>query len=326
MKEKVELVDVQDFSKELITQLKRRKNIITTPRQHKIFKGRLDETAVLMLSDIHSGQKNSFLDPGEKQPHTTYDTEIMFEQGNRLIDGVETINRLLSHSYKLDKLYIFGLGDLVENDVIFKGQRFFIDKAVGYQLRDLVDLLANTITRLLETFREIEFINVIGNHGRFGEKEASPAVNSFDFIAGQMLQLMFRDEPRVKITLPESWYYFVDIYGWRYFLHHGDTVYSWMSLPYYGLKRQGTARRIETPFDIECIGHFHHSMEIPISGGSKTFVNGSWIPKSDYGWRKFGVISRPEQYYFGVSPKRARSWGWNIDLLPSRNEDKKDTK
>ncbi len=321
MAPKVELVDVEEFGDALLQKLKKRRFPVKVPVKKKIFSGKVEESAVLMLSDIHSGQVTKFLDPDTKKLETTYDLSVMMKERERLVDGVETINYLLSHAYQIDKLYIFALGDLVENDLIFKGQRFFVEKPVGEQLIILVDMIAGMIERFLQSFQEVEFVCVIGNHGRLSEKrEASPVANSFDFLAGQMLKLMFKGQPRVKITLSESWCYYADIYDWRYFLHHGDTVYSWMSLPYYGLVRQGKARRIEIPFDIECIGHFHQTMEIPIGGSSKTLVNGSWVSKGDYGWRKFGSVSRAEQTYFGVSPKRPRTWNYTIDLLHSKDE------
>ena len=315
------LVDLGGFSKEMMKQFSRQKRLIHAPRARDLFRGKIEESAVLMLSDIHCGQVNKFLEPETGKMVTTYDIDKTIDEFDRLLDGVCTINQLLSANYQIDKLYIFGLGDYLEGDIIFEGQRFFISEGVGAQLVTLVGIMTNFINELLKTYKEIEFICISGNHGRFGRKrEAAPTSNTFDYLMGKWLETVFKDEPRVKIVVPESWYYLAKIYNWRYLLHHGDTVYSWMSLPYYGLKRQGTARRIEIPHNMECIGHFHQKMEIPISSKSLTLVNGGWIEKSDFGWRKFGILSYPEQYYFGVSPKRSRSWCFGIDLLHQKHE------
>lgn len=318
---KQNLVDAQEMAKAVLAGLQGSPIKLKVPPLKRNYQGKLSETAVLLLSDIHSGQVNKFPNPDTNKMEVTYDTGVMKQEFDRLLDGIVSINELLSYSYKLDKLYIFGLGDYVENDVIFKGQRFFVDRGVGNQLTTLVDLMTQFITALLRDFKEIEFVCVIGNHGRFQmSREAAPTTNSFDYLMGKMLEIMFKNEKRVKITLPEDWFHFQKIYDWKYFLHHGDTVYSWMSMPYYGLKRAGTSRRVEIPFDIECIGHFHQVMSIPIGGKSKTLVNGSWISKSDFGWRKFGTLSQAEQYYFGVSPKRPRTWRYTIDLTHSLSE------
>lgn len=316
-----EIIDAVEFSTAILDGLASRKKLVRIPSLRSTFKGRILESAVLLLSDIHAGQVNKSLKPGNTKSTITYNSDIMVKEFNRLLDGIFTINQLLSSSYRIDKLYIFGLGDYIENDVIFKGQRFFIDKPTGEQLGLLTGVMTDFLSELLKEFKEIEFICITGNHGRFQmSREAAPACNSFDYFLGKNLEMIFRNEPRIKIVIPDNWYYFVDIYKWRYFLHHGDTVYSWMSIPYYGLKRQGTARRVEEHFDLECIGHFHQVMTVPIGGESKTIVNGSWINDSDWGWRKFGQKSKAEQYYFGVSPKRARTWRWTIDLSHSLNE------
>jgi hypothetical protein len=87
-----------------------------------------------------------------------------------------------------------------------------------------------------------------------------------------------------------------------------------MSLPYYGIVRQSKARRLELQYDIEVIGHFHTRMEIPTSSKTYTLVNGSWISKDTFGWKKFGALSKPEQYFFGISDKRPVSWKFELDL------------
>ena len=89
---------------------------------------------------------------------------------------------------------------------------------------------------------------------------------------------------------------------------------SWMSIPYYGIVRKSRSRRIEMPYDLECIGHFHQAMEIPVAGAAKTVVNGSWIEKESFAWDVLGVLSVPQQYFFGVSSKRCRTWDWKLDL------------
>lgn len=318
-----EIIDFQQFGSSLVQQLKG-KRLIRIPLNREIFKGRLQESAVLMLSDIHWGKINQFLAPESDTPTITYNTEIALREAGRLVESVYSLNQLLSAGYQLDKLYIFGLGDLIDNDIIYKGQRFFIEVGAGQQVVDLVKVLSDMLVQFLKMFHEIEFIVIGGNHSRFGFPETAPASNSFDYLIGKMLEMVFKDEPRVKIVVPDSWFYVHKIYNWRYLLHHGNTTYSWMSLPYYGVVRQGKARRVEIPHEVECIAHFHQRMEIPISSTSMTLVNGSWIEKDDFAWRKFGILSKPEQYYFGVSPKRPRTWSFNLELKRSITQELKE--
>jgi hypothetical protein len=273
------------------------------------------------LGDIHAGKTNQFLNPDTGLMETTYNEDKMVQEFNRLLDSIYGINHLLSHGYNIKKLNIFGVGDLVDNNLIFKGQQWFVEYGVGKQMITLITLLTKFLEACLTMFDEVEFVIVGGNHGRMTHaREAYPAYQSFDYLVGKMIETVFKGKPRIDVRVSESWYYLKKIYEWRYFIHHGDTVYSWMSLPYYGIVRQSKARRIEMNFDMECIGHFHTKMEVPVSSHAVTLVNGCWIENEDFSWRKFGNLSRPEQWYFGVSPKRPRTWQFPLDLLHPKTE------
>jgi hypothetical protein len=310
-----EMIEYEALVDSLREQAQKDAAIIQTPPKQELFSGRREESAVLMVSDAHVGKRNYFLDMETGESIETYNKDIMLKEFNRLLDGISTVNAILANSYTLRKLYIFGLGDILDNDIIVKGQKWFVDVGVGGQLMLAVEAFTKLINELLMTFEEIEFVVIGGNHGRMTpRREKAPFYNNFDWIMGQVLKIQFQNEPRVTITTPESWFYLQKIYGWRYLLHHGNSVYSWMGLPYYGLQRSGKARRTEVAIDVECIGHFHQRMEIPINSKSYTLVNGSWIDRDDFGWEKYGVFSKPEQIYFGVSPKRPRTWSFNLDL------------
>jgi hypothetical protein len=311
-----EIVDVQELGETLLSGFNKRKKLIYIPKKRDIFKGKLEESAVLLLSDIHIGKLNYFVEEGTGKSVLTYNSDMMVQEANRLVESVYRINQLLAGSYNIKKLYIFGLGDLIDNEIIVRGQRHFVDVGVGAQLMLGVKLMTDLLTSFLKEFDEIEAVFIGGNHGRLTQhREMAPFYNNFDYLLGQMLAIAFKNEPRVKIITPESWFHTHKIFGWNYFLHHGNTVFSWMGFPYYGLVRSGKSRRTEMDIDMECIGHFHRRMEVPISSRSITLVNGCWIEKDEFGWRQYGNLTKPEQYYFGVSEKRPRTWSWNIELL-----------
>jgi len=312
-------IDIENF-KSVVEEVITTKKYIS-PTYKKPFKGKIKENAVLLLSDIHCGKINKFLDIETGKVEETYNEQIMIQKFNKLIESIYSIIKLLSYSYDIKKLYIFGLGDFVDNNLIFKGQRFFIEYGVGKQVLTLVKVLADFIEELLSLFEEIEFVGVIGNHGRLTErKEASPVENSFDYLTYKILETYFRQEKRVKFDIPKTWFYVKSIENHKFLLHHGDCIYSWMGIPYYGITRQSKARQIEIPHNIECIGHFHQRMEIPVSSRSFCLVNGSFIDKDDFAWRKYGVLSKAEQYFFGVSKKRSRTWSFSLDLKENKNE------
>lgn len=311
---KKQKIDVEILGDYIVNHIKTAKPLIEIPYR-KIFKGKQQETAVLLLSDIHIGKKNKFLDIVTGKSEITYDTDVMIQEFRNLTESIYSIIKLLSTSFNIEHLYIFALGDLVDNDRIFPGQRFSIDFEVGKQLWVGVQVISDFLRTMLSVFKHITFVNIIGNHGRFSAaREEAPVTNFFDYHLARILEVLFHNEKRISFIIPDSWFYLLTIDRWKYLLHHGDTVYSWLSIPFYGLTRQGKARRIELPYDLEAVGHFHQRMEIPVSSNSYTLVNGGFIPKDNYAWKKFGVISKPEQTFFGVSRKRPRTWSFALSL------------
>lgn len=315
MKEKKEMIDMEKFGKEMIEQLKRTPKLVKTPPNRKIFKGKIEEKAMLILSDIHGGKKNSFLDINTGKSVETYNKNICIEEANNLVGSIKEINYLISTHYDIKELYIVCVGDLVDNDIIYSGQRFFIEVGVGEQIIFVLKLLIDLITEFLNMYEKVHFIIVGGNHGRItSKKEEAPFYNNFDRLIGEFLKIVFDKNKRVEIVVPESWFYLFKVYDWKYFIHHGDDVYTWLGLPYYGITRKAKSRRGEINFDIEIIGHFHTSMIIPIGSNARTLVNGCWIKDDDWAFKKFGVRSVPTQWYFGISPKRPITWSFSLEL------------
>ena len=229
-----ERIELEKFGRTLIDKLRSEKSLVKIPKRRKIFRGKLKESAVLLLSDMHIGLENYFVDLDTGEATLTYNIEIAVKEANRLIDSIAGINQLLSKSYDIDTLYIFALGDLVEGDIIIQNQKFFIEAGVGNQMLFTVKLLTNMIQELLKMFKNVKMINIAGNHGRMTRRAyvPQPFYNNFDFLIGKMLQQVFRNEPRVEIQTPEAWFFRTKIYNWQYFLHHGATIRSWLGIPY----------------------------------------------------------------------------------------------
>ena len=305
--------DMNLFAESLINKLKNEK-ILDESKYKKPFSGKVSEEACLVLSDVHVGKRNVFYDLEKCENITTYNTSIFLEETENLLKGVHKIVDLLKTNYDIEKLNVFCVGDLIDNDLIYKGQRFFIDACAGEQLWIAVKAFTEMFTALLEIFKEIEIISIPGNHGRKAFMEAQPSANNFDYHLMKILSVVFQHNDNISFVVPNSWNYMHTIFDWKYYLHHGNDVYSWMSLPYYGITRKSTKRMSEIQFDKEIIGHFHTDMRIPISSKADTLVNGSWINRDNFAWEKFGVFSKAKQRFFGVNKKRPETWSFAIEL------------
>jgi len=127
-----EMIDLEKFEGRILSTLRQEKRLVKIPPRQREFTGKKEESAVLLLSDLHLGKENYFVDEIGKA-EMTYNTDIATKEANRLIESISDINNLLSRSYKIDDLYVFGLGDLIEGDIIVSGQRFFIEAGAGDQ-------------------------------------------------------------------------------------------------------------------------------------------------------------------------------------------------
>ena len=320
---KVKLFDYNKLSNSLLDLVKQERPEIHLPQMRKHKNSKLTEQAVLHLSDIHYGKMNYFFDTNLNKRILTYSPNIFVQEMNRMIDGITTINDLLLGGYNLEVLNILATGDLVDNELIYRGQHKFVEEGVISQVLSITSYLKQMIIEMLKLFPKVRMVIVGGNHSRLTSiPEADWDYNNFDYLIGKVLQIIFAGEKRVEMVVPDSWYYVDSIYRWKYLMHHGNTVFSWMSMPYYGIVRQSKARRLEMPYDIELIGHFHPSqiLQIPTSSHSLTIVDGCWIEKDTLSWKKYATLSTAKQLYFGVSTKRPMTWAFPLDLTTNNNQ------
>uniref|UniRef100_A0A6H1ZAA8 Putative calcineurin-like phosphoesterase n=1 Tax=viral metagenome TaxID=1070528 RepID=A0A6H1ZAA8_9ZZZZ len=311
---KTSKVDVSEFAQIIVDKIIDANPLIKVDYKGNP-KGKFHEDAVLVISDCHIGKRNLYLNPETGQNEITYNTDIFLKTCGRLVNCVYTITDILQPSYAIDTLYVFFVGDILDNHFIYKGQQFFVDNDVGKQIWIAVKAFQEVLTAFLTKFKKVVVIGVPGNHGRMTPQiEEHFTTSTWDYQLLKILDVCFQNEKRIEFIVPESWYYVAKIRGWKYLLHHGNTVYSFFSLPYYGIVRQSKARRLELDYDIEIIGHFHQRLEIPTSSKTLTLVNGSWVPHDTFAWKKLGVQSKPEQHFFGVAEERPRTWSFEIDL------------
>jgi len=135
----------------------------------------------------------------------------------------------LQPSYAIDTLYVFFVGDILDNHFIYKGQQFFVDNDVGKQIWIAVKAFQEVLTAFLTKFKKVVVIGIPGNHGRMTPQiEEHFTTSTWDYQLLKILDVCFQNEKRIEFIVPESWFYVAKIKGWKYLLHHGNSVYSWM--------------------------------------------------------------------------------------------------
>jgi len=248
-------------------------------------KGVIDETMVMILSDLHAGEAVSVTDT---MGFGKYDEVLFQRRMEYYVDIVKLYARDILSNYRYRKLHIFCLGDMITG--------LIHEELMQYQTLSLVEsvilcvkVMERVILDLLDTFETIELDCVVGNHGRLKQQyvHKKRAIDNFDFICYKMLEASFASEKRVKFVIADAPHLIVDVEGWKWFLTHGDNIKCFNGIPYYGVMREikkwGDLMSAQnSAFDYVCLGHFHTAYTFSRANNGKVFGNGSLIGPTEY--------------------------------------------
>lgn len=276
-------------------------------------KSKREEQSILDISDIHIGMKNEVFDSDIGKNIVTYNSNIFKRELGILISSVLEIHKILSQSYKLKKLTINLMGDIITNDRIFEEQVFEIEKVVGLQVWDAINYLSYLLQSLLKAYEQIDVICVVGNHGRsLPDSYEEPVENNYEYFIYKTLEKQFANSKRIKIIVPNSRRYIYKILNWRHLIEHGDSLRGSTAT---GIEKQIKDLSINVGgFDVFHFGHFHKLKDDEISDKVIVKQNGCWIYKDNYAFKKYKYYSIPKQWFFGCNQSRPETWQYKLDL------------
>jgi hypothetical protein len=271
-------------------------------------KGKSKEILNLLISDVHTGKINTWYDTVENKKLITYNDEIRKTFERRYIESIKRLLSLWYHGYFFEKLNIMLLGDIIDNDRIFEGQKTIITMSAGQQIWTAVAELADMISCLAGYFPQVEVIGIVGNHGRSTSmgREEEPVENNFEYHVYKILGLMLQEIKNVTVTVPNSRFYSIKNYEHRIFMSHGDTIKGY-TISYVERKAKELLINLPEGYSLYCIGHRHRADRIGLSPTAELLVNGCWIPNDDYAFNLYGVSTQPSQWCFGTSKHRVIS-------------------
>jgi len=273
-----------------------------------------EEASILNISDVHIGMINKVFDSESGKEIITYNHEILKSNIGKLVSGVFDIHKILSTAYNLRRLYINVLGDIITNDRIFPEQPFEIEKVVGLQVWDAVNYLIAFINEMKKLYQEITVTCVVGNHGRSMPEGFynEPTENNFEFFIYKVIEKQYEADKRVRVIVPSTRQYIIDIMGHKHLLEHGDAF------------RGTTDTYIEQQiknlfvnvgyFDVLDMGHFHKLKERELSDKVLVKQNGGWILKDNWVRKVFKDYSLPGQWFYGCNEKRKNTWSFKLDF------------
>ena len=282
--------------------------------------GHSSEDMGLMLSDLHIGHEHSLEETGGI---SQYSVPIFQQRMNNLKVAIADIYELHSQLYRIPKLHIFSLGDVVDGmNEAGAWSPVYISTPITDQVMIGVRAMSDAIWYWLTIFEEIEFYGVRGNHGRISRAGAEKDYANWDIIIYQFLMTEFRDNPRIKFHVPKTWWQMPSIRNHNFLLLHGDDVKA-KDPPiksFLEVERK-MAGFVKNHAHYTLAGHFHNSCELTSSNG-KILMNGSFVGSDVYSLQNRLPGTRAEQKVFGIHSERGVTFRYDIDLDYERDVNK----
>lgn len=214
--------------------------------------------------------------------------------------------------YYIDHVVIACLGDMVEGEDIFKGQIWKIDRNVVDQAIMGANDTATCLAEIMLEYPDLKFeiLEVFGNHGRMGRKGDKPYACSMDKVYQRFLESQLKGISELKnyrYHHNETWFYFLEIYGWTHLLLHGDQGMSklWSGKPTVNSLEKGLVRynqMLQQQVHFLHCGHFHSPVNFSFNI-SQILINGSFIGTSSFSATQMVASNPPVQLMYLFTPR-----------------------
>ena len=242
------------------------------------FKGQEEEEAIVLISDVQLGLKSLGEEIGLEEPqlwgaYGSYNFEVLRYRIRVWVKGVLKLLALHRTSVPVRKLNIWFLGDVLENEWIFRGQGAYIETGLIQQYFAALYEFGQAIAYLSAYFEEVEVHGVAGNHGRGTERpRQSKTWVNWEWLWYRYLELICREIPNIKFDLARSWFDLPEVQGHKFLLIHGEDIRRYMRFPWYNAQwmEQGYGailERVGSPFENLCFGHHHVAANFQTSRG-----------------------------------------------------------
>ena len=252
----------------------------------------------VLISDTQVGMAVDPLEVGDRYAYDTGDFDLRWI---KLESELAKLRQRVEHSgRRVGALHEWYDGDLVENSMMRPKQRLDVDMSVAMQTTYLARKVIAHLEWALGIFPEVYVDFVGGNHGRTGKPGDDKTYDSFDLMVGWMVEVAFRNNPRVHIKVWTQPYALIGLGASTILLNHGHGIKSWAGIPWYGIDRkvarwQGLFRQ---QFNYVMLGHFHNSAAWDANGGCEVIVNGAFFSGSGFSINDLALATPAAQWAF----------------------------
>lgn len=223
------------------------------PRPPKVQVGKGgEETAVLHVSDTQIGKRTA-----------TFDHVVAAERLMQLAKKSVEITDMRRSAAKIEEIRVYLGGDMVEHENLFGSQPHHISIPLIDQATNHGPAMIEGMLRcLLDHFKRVHVVGVVGNHGRSGPAKGTQAeVTNWDRVLYRVLRDRMGEKPgRLTFNIPDTWYAVDRVYDWGSLIVHGDQIRGGFGgFPWYGTAKRawGWIDSIPQAWDYLWFGHFH---------------------------------------------------------------------
>jgi len=234
---------------------------------------------------------------GKRTP--SYDLETCRERVELAVEKALDWVRIYRESFRIDRLDLLLLGDMVEGETIFEGQVWEIEAPGLEQTLFVSKLIADVVRRIAEEVPEVQIVTAYGNHGRTGRKgDASHSTTNLDLAAYRMAEMQIEGFDGVSWSISTDTYHVHDALGTRVLTTHGDVL---RGNPTVNWPRKIPKLRHVIPggFDVLVHGHTHFAYHVSVDLAHAIGV-GSPESENHYARDVLAAEARPSQTMFVV--------------------------
>lgn len=266
-------------------------------------KSKTPMTAVLHLTDWHIGERSR---PKETEGWGNFDWEVAQDRvlGQLVPRFLQWVNTQRS-GYDLYDLKVLCTGDFISGDIHDELRRTN-EFPIPIQTANAGDLLGHVGHALASHFEKVGIVEIgADNHSRLVQKPQAKqkTQNSMSHLVYHILNKEMSKHSNVEIDQADGMKHLFRLGPAEipFLGEHGDTIKSWMGVPWYGMERERAREATRRMFDnrgfkFMIIGHWHQYFFGPI------IVGGCLSGTSEYD-HSCGRTSPPTQTAFLVGKR-----------------------
>jgi hypothetical protein len=287
---------------------------VKAPKPYKISKDTVKESAVLVGSCWHIGEKIDFEEMGGLNE---YNFDIFTRRLQHVVDKTISFTQGNMSNHVFEDLHVFLTGDMVSGiiheELIESNELHIVDQALMGAL-----VTAQALQDLAGQFPKVIVTCVVGNHGRTQKEKTfkNKGTKSWDYVFYNTLAMLLKNQPNIEFIIPKSYWAVVDVQGHLFQVQHGDTVRGSLGIPFYGFKREvgkwAEIHAVQNRIVRYYVTSHFHTKAILQSGIGEMIMNASLKGGDEYAIG-LGLYGDPIQLLFGVHERYGKTWELSLN-------------